>query len=75
MINKLLNSMGQEADIDDDLYNGIYEGMLIRLRDVEAVVRVQAVLALARLQDPEDADCPVIAGRSGFMSARCYGVR
>ncbi|XP_072041085.1 condensin complex subunit 3-like [Amphiura filiformis] len=61
MINKLLNSMGQEADIDDDLYTRIYDGMLIRLRDVEALVRVQAVLALARLQDPEDANCPVIA--------------
>ena len=54
--------MGEDADIDDDLYNGIYDGMLIRLRDTIPVVRVQAVLALARLQNPEDASCPVIAG-------------
>ena len=69
MINKLLNSMGEDADIDDDLYNGIYDGMLIRLRDTIPVVRVQAVLALARLQNPEDASCPVIAGN---LIIRCH---
>ena len=62
LVNKLLNNMGEDADIDDDLYNGIYDSMLIRLRDTIPVVRVQAVMALARLQNPEEADCPVIAG-------------
>lgn len=55
--------MGDEAQLDDDLYDRIYECMLQRLRDKFPIVRVQAVLAMGRLQDPSDQDCPVIAGR------------
>ncbi|KAG7157088.1 Condensin complex subunit 3-like, partial [Homarus americanus] len=60
LINKLLNHMGEEAVIDDDLYNNIYDTMLHRLQDKVPLVRVQAVLALARLQDPRNKECPVI---------------
>nr|XP_006813156.1 PREDICTED: condensin complex subunit 3-like [Saccoglossus kowalevskii] len=60
MINKLLNSMGDDAQIDDNLFDKIYDNMLVRLRDKMAYVRVQAVTALARLQDPTDKNCPVI---------------
>ncbi|XP_077992118.1 condensin complex subunit 3-like [Glandiceps talaboti] len=60
MINKLLNLMGDDAQIDDDLFDRIYDNMLVRLKDKKASVRVQAVHALARLQDPSDKDCPVI---------------
>lgn len=60
LINKLLCDMGEDALIDDELYDKIYESMLIRLRDKFAVVRAHAVLALARLQNPADRDCPII---------------
>ncbi|KAJ8026278.1 Condensin complex subunit 3 [Holothuria leucospilota] len=60
LVNKLLNSLGDDAQIDDDLYNRIYNCMLQRLKDKCPTVRIQAVTALARLQDPEDAECPVI---------------
>ncbi|XP_071828621.1 condensin complex subunit 3-like [Apostichopus japonicus] len=60
MLNKLLNSLGEDAQIDDELYNRIYQSMLQRLKDKCPMVRIQAVTALARLQDPEDAECPVI---------------
>ncbi|XP_071521422.1 condensin complex subunit 3 [Panulirus ornatus] len=60
LINKILNHMGEEAVIDDDLYNNIYDTMLHRLQDKVPIVRVQAVLALARLQDPRNKECPVI---------------
>ncbi len=63
MVNKLLNNMGEEAQIDDDLYDKIYECMLQRLRDKFPIVRVQAVFALGRLQDPTDKDCPIIEGQ------------
>ena len=33
LLNKLLKYMGEEACIDDDLYNKIYDGMLERLKD------------------------------------------
>lgn len=54
--------MGDDAQIDDDLYDRIYESMLQRLRDKFPIVRIQAVLAVSRLQDPTDKDCPVING-------------
>ena len=60
LINKLLKYMGEEACIDDDLYNKIYDGMLERLKDKVAEIRSQAVTALQRLQDPKDEHCPII---------------
>ncbi|ELT89300.1 hypothetical protein CAPTEDRAFT_225765 [Capitella teleta] len=60
IINKLLSNLGDDAQIDDDLYDRIYEGMLQRLKDKIPVVRQHAVLALSRLQDPTDNACPVI---------------
>jgi len=60
LLNKILKYMGEEACIDDDLYNMIYEGMLERLKDKVAEIRAQAVTALQRLQDPKDEECPII---------------
>ncbi|XP_004681444.1 PREDICTED: condensin complex subunit 3 [Condylura cristata] len=60
LINKLLGSMPENAQIDDDLFGKINEAMLIRLKDKIPNVRIQAVLALSRLQDPKDDDCPVV---------------
>ncbi|KAL5022801.1 hypothetical protein ScPMuIL_001956 [Solemya velum] len=60
MINKLLSNLGENAQIDDDLYDRIYECMLERLSDKIPIVRLHAVLAIARLQDPTDENCPVI---------------
>ena len=67
LVKKLLNSMGDDAQLDDTLYDKIYECMLQRLRDKFPVVRVQAVLAMGRLQDPTDKDCPVINGRQHII--------
>ena len=64
MINKLLLNLGDDAQIDEELYEQVYDSMLIRLHDKFPAVRTQAVTAVARLQDPSDADCPVIAGNS-----------
>ncbi|XP_036776938.1 condensin complex subunit 3 [Manis pentadactyla] len=60
LINKLLGSMPENAQIDDDLFDKINKAMLIRLKDKIPNVRIQAVLALSRLQDPKDDDCPVV---------------
>ncbi|XP_069689103.1 condensin complex subunit 3 isoform X2 [Periplaneta americana] len=59
-INKLLNNLGEEASLDDELCNKICVNMLERLQDKLPAVRTQAVMALQRLQDPTSADCPVI---------------
>lgn len=54
--------MPENAQIDDDLFDKINEAMLIRLKDKVPNVRIQAVLALSRLQDPKDDECPVVNG-------------
>ena len=46
--------------LDEDLSDSIYECMMYRLKDKLPPIRIQAVLALNRLQDPEDEQCPVI---------------
>ena len=51
-------NMGEEACIDDDLYNKIYDGMMERLKDKVAEIRSQAVTALQRLQDPRTRSAP-----------------
>ncbi|KAK3582660.1 hypothetical protein CHS0354_001712 [Potamilus streckersoni] len=60
MVNKLLSSLGEHAQIDDKLYERLYECMLERLKDKCPNVRLQAIQAMSRLQDPTDENCPVI---------------
>ncbi|XP_025977810.2 condensin complex subunit 3 isoform X3 [Dromaius novaehollandiae] len=60
LVNKLLGNMPENAQIDDELFDKINEAMLIRLKDKFSNVRIQAVLALSRLQDPKDENCPVV---------------
>lgn len=68
LINKLLGSMPENAQIDDDLFDRINEAMLTRLKDKIPNVRIQAVLALSRLQDPKDDECPVVNGMCLFLN-------
>ena len=57
MVAGILNALGQDAEISDDLYDQMEETMLERLRDNTPAVRAQAARALSRLQDGgEDAD-------------------
>ncbi|NXO11713.1 CND3 protein, partial [Oriolus oriolus] len=60
LVNKILGNMPENAEIDDDLFDKINEAMLFRLKDKFPSVRVQAVLALSRLQNPKDENCPVV---------------
>ncbi|XP_048851704.1 condensin complex subunit 3 isoform X2 [Brienomyrus brachyistius] len=60
LINKLLGSMAENAQIDDDLFDRIHEAMLIRVTDKFPNVRIQAALAMARLQEPQNDECPTI---------------
>ncbi|XP_077575069.1 condensin complex subunit 3 [Stigmatopora nigra] len=60
LINKMLGSMAEDAQIDDELFNRIHEAMLVRVTDKFPNVRIQAALAMTRLQQPSDPDCPTI---------------
>lgn len=68
LINKLLGSMPENAQIDDDVFDKINKAMLIRLKDKIPNVRIQAVLALSRLQDPKDDECSVVNGVCSFLN-------
>jgi len=68
LINKLLNNMDDDAVIDDDLADRIFESILTRLHDKFPAVRVQAVAAISRLQDPTDPECAVISTYLKLMS-------
>lgn len=59
-LNMLLNSMGDQAFIDDAVCDKITASMMDRLLDRSPKVRAQAIFALHRLQDPTDEQCPVI---------------
>ncbi|KAJ1523750.1 hypothetical protein ONE63_001583 [Megalurothrips usitatus] len=68
-INKILNGLGNEASMDDKLCDAISECMMERLQDKAPAVRMQAVLALHRLQDPYDPKCPVMKAFLFHMSS------
>lgn len=63
LVNILLRSLPENAQIEDELFVKISNAMLIRVKDKVPNVRIQAVLALSRLQDPKDDDCPVVNGK------------
>lgn len=50
----ILNGMSQEAEVSDEVWESIQEVMLERLADKAPPVRLQAVRALARLQEADD---------------------
>lgn len=68
LINRLLGSMPENALIDDDLFDKLNKAMFIRLKDKIPNVRIQAVLALSRLQDPKDDECPVANGMCSSLN-------
>ena len=59
-LNILLNAMGDQASIDDEICENITISMMSRLLDKSHKVRAQAIFALHRLQDPSNDECPVI---------------
>uniref|UniRef100_A0A0K8V8N4 Condensin complex subunit 3 n=2 Tax=Bactrocera latifrons TaxID=174628 RepID=A0A0K8V8N4_BACLA len=59
-VNMILKALGQEAALDDAICDRILEYMLHRLHDTSPNVRVQAILAMQRLQVPDNPDDPVL---------------
>ena len=66
---KLLNSLGEDAEVSEELYEEILQAMLVRLNDKVPVVRVHAVAAVARLQDPTDVTDPVTSEYMRLISS------
>ncbi|TQS32550.1 hypothetical protein Golomagni_07131, partial [Golovinomyces magnicellulatus] len=69
LLSHIINSLDA---LDDDLYNSLQQGLLKRIRDKEAMVRVQAVLGLGRLagnqtEDGTNSDDSDGRGESGLL--------
>ena len=73
LISKIFENMGEDATINEEIAETILTTMLERVCDKIPVVRCQAVCALARLQDPLDSQCPVIAAYVYLMSSDSSG--
>uniref|UniRef100_A0A1B6DYJ7 Nuclear condensin complex subunit 3 C-terminal domain-containing protein n=1 Tax=Clastoptera arizonana TaxID=38151 RepID=A0A1B6DYJ7_9HEMI len=58
-LNRLFESMGHDASVDEDVYEKIGSCMMDRLQDKVAKVRAEAVSALHRLQDPSNPSCRI----------------
>ena len=61
LVSGLLNGLGEDAEISDELWALLEEALLFRLKDKVPAVRCAAVAALKRLQDPSDVDDAVIS--------------
>jgi condensin complex subunit 3 len=59
LVQCIMNSLSDDAEISDVLWDTLQESMLERLRDKVPLVRAHAVAALERLQDPSDKEDPV----------------
>ncbi|XP_017774611.1 PREDICTED: condensin complex subunit 3-like [Nicrophorus vespilloides] len=59
-INLVLKHLGENAQLDDDLYLAIQNSMLESINDRLPSIRLQSITCLLRLQDPLNNDCPVI---------------
>ncbi|CAH1100124.1 unnamed protein product [Psylliodes chrysocephalus] len=56
----ILQNIGRDKNLDNEVCDMIQEAMLECTLDPKSAVRLQSVSALIRLQDPINADCPVI---------------
>lgn len=50
MISKLLNSLDDDAELEDDLYTSMQKLMIIRIGDKVPLIRIHAMMAVSRLQ-------------------------
>lgn len=60
MLGKILDALPEDAELDDELFEQIESAGKMRITDKIPAVRVQACGILTRLQDPEDAEDPVV---------------
>ncbi|KAH8285642.1 hypothetical protein KR054_011901 [Drosophila jambulina] len=68
-VNLILKELGPNAALDDTQCDEILEAMLERVKDVSPSVRKQAVLAMQRLQMPDNPKDPVVVAYQFHLSA------
>ena len=55
LVCRMLNSMAEDAEVSDELFEAVEDAMVVRCRDKVPLVRAWALRALFRLQNPLDA--------------------
>ena len=60
LLQGLLQNLGEDACIPDELFESYQNNLLERTNDKIPDVRLMAVQAIARLQDAENEDCPIV---------------
>ncbi|KAK4475511.1 hypothetical protein MN116_002559 [Schistosoma mekongi] len=60
IIHRLLDGIGDNGIMPEELYGTLQNMLLRRVYDTKVSVRVEAIQALSRMQDPTDAECPVV---------------
>jgi condensin complex subunit 3 len=64
-----MSAFSQKAEIDENIIDKIVDRMLFFMKDVSPNVRAQAVLALQRLQDPENTEDAVTKAYTYHMDS------
>ncbi|CAH8842031.1 unnamed protein product [Trichobilharzia szidati] len=60
IIHKLLDGIGDNGILPGEIYTKLQDVLLRRVYDVKVSVRVEAIKAISRMQDPNDAQCSVV---------------
>ncbi|CAH8622248.1 unnamed protein product [Heterobilharzia americana] len=60
IIHKLLDGIGDNGVMPEDLYEKLQSVLLRRVFDTKVCVRVEAIQGISRMQDPTDAECSVV---------------
>lgn len=60
LVSQILKALPADAELPDDVWDGIKKHMFERLDDRAPAVRSEAVIAVQRLQDPTEEDDPII---------------
>ncbi|VDQ03773.1 unnamed protein product [Trichobilharzia regenti] len=60
IIHKLLDGIGDNGILPGEIYTKLQDVLLRRVYDVKVSVRVEAIKAISRMQDPNDAQCNVV---------------
>lgn len=58
-----------EMEIENEVLDQVEEAMIRVMQDSKVPIRLQAMSALIRLQNPNDLDCPVILAYKQALSS------
>ncbi len=67
LVAAVFNTLDEDAEIDDDLWDDVVEAMVMRCRDKTVAVRLEAARCLRRLHEPDDLETTATAELISLM--------